>query len=349
MKYKHFNEWELAEDEYFVNWVLRPEAHSDKFWKQFLENNPEKSAEILLAKKIVANIQYAGNPRLDQIEYVKLFERILNSKRVRQSANIQLSGKRRRLVWLRYAAIFLLICAGAVLYQRQTAPTIDPDAGKKIELLTKESPEGSKLTTFLSDGSKVILNASSKITYPKTFSDSLRWVYLTGEAFFEIKSDSTRLFRVKSDFVNTEVLGTSFNVKAYSGATDISVAVAEGKVMVRSTHESSLQFEHTLLPYQEAKLDVKKGEVVKREFLGEQLFAWTKWQLIFDKEPLGKVIEELERWYGVRFEGIGTINTSETYSGSFDNDPLKVVLEALKSQNAFNYKIVGKKVLILKN
>ena len=345
MKYKQFNEWELAEDEYFVNWVLRPEDHSDKFWKQFLENNPEKSSDVLLAREIVSNIRYTDNPRLDQIEYVKLFERILNSKRIRQSTNIRISTHRRKYTWLRYAAILMLFGVGAVLYQQQR---FQP-AEENVEMLSKESPEGSKLTTFLSDGSKVILNAGSKITYPKSFSDTVRWVYLTGEAFFEVKSDTNRPFLVKSNLVNTEVLGTSFNVKAYFEDNEISVAVAEGKVKVRSTSESTLQFEHILTPFQEATLDVKKGEVLKREFLDNKLFAWTNWKLIFEKEPLYKIIQELERWYGVQFEMKDKIVTSETYSGSFDNDPLKVVLEALKSQNAFDYKIIGKKVIILKN
>ena len=349
MKYKQFNEWELAQDEYFVNWVLRPEEHSDKFWKQFLENNPEKSSDVLLAREIVSNIRYTNNPRLDKTEYVKLFERILNSKRARQSGTIQISTHRKRYLWLRYAAIILLFCIGAILYQKQDSRAKDLAPVEKVEMLTKESPRGSKLTTFLSDGSKVILNAGSKITYPRSFSDTLRSLYLEGEAFFKIKSDTTRPFRVKSALVDTEVLGTSFNLKAYLEDDEISVAVAEGKVRVSSTRKSTLQFTHTLTPYQEARLDIKKGEIVKREFLGNKLFAWTSWKLIFDKEPLYKIIQKLERWYGVQFMVEGEINTSETYSGSFDNDPLKVVLEALKSQNAFDYKIIDKEVLILKN
>lgn len=344
MKYKDFNHWELAEDAYFVNWVLRPNKHADKFWKQFLADHPEKSEDVLLAREIVTNIRYTDKPRLNDTEYNDLFERIISTKRSKRPSNV-FYVREAQYRWVRYVAAVTLVLASAILYNQYWLSS-HPSDEKTIQTLVKESPRGSKLTAVLSDGSKVKLNAGSKITYPKEFSDTLRLIYLTGEAFFEVESDPARPFRVKSDKVNAEVLGTSFNVRAYPDDRKISVAVAEGKVKVTNGDQSTVRFEHTLLPFQESEINVQSNQVVKRELQDDMIFAWTNWKLVFKEEPLSLILKRLERWYGVEFELKGAIKTSETYSGSFDNDPLKVVLEVLTSQDAFDYEIQGRKILI---
>ena len=335
----------MAEDDYFVNWVLRPNKHSDKFWEQFLSDNPEKSGEVLLAREIVTNIQYSSRPKLNDTEYNDLFERIVSTKRSRGSSYVPfLRGNRYR--WVKYAAVVaLLALSGIFLYQRSR---VDPHQSHEghLEMLTKESSMGSKLTTVLSDGSRVKLNAGSKIVYPKAFSDTLRRVYLTGEAYFEVVSDPERPFRVESDKVYTEVLGTSFNMRAYPDDHKISVAVAEGKVRVTNADRSTVKFEHILLPFQESELNILNDQAVKREFADDMIFAWTNWQLVFREEPLFSILKKLERWYNVEFEFKEKIETGESYTGSFDNDPLNVVLEALRSQGAFDYAIQGRKIEI---
>ena len=346
MKYKDFNYWELAEDAYFVNWVLRPNKHSDKFWEQFLADNPEKAEEVLLAREIVTNIRYVDKPKLSDTEYNDLFERIVGSNRSRRASG-DLHIRKANYRWIKYAAVVVLVLVSAILYNQNWLISNQSQSDEEaIQMLTKESPEGSKLTTVLGDGSKVKLNAGSKIIYPKKFSDTLRLVYLIGEAYFEVESDPAKPFRVKSGKVNTEVLGTSFNVRAYPDNSKISVAVAEGKVKVTNADAFTIKFEHTLLPFQESEINIKNNQVVKRELQDDVIFAWTSWKLIFKEEPLSSMLKKLERWYGVDFELIGDIETSVTYSGSFDNDPLKVVLEALASQDELDYKIQGRKVLI---
>lgn len=345
MKYKDFSSWELAEDHYFVNWVLRPNKHSDKFWEQFLADHPEKSGEVLLAREIVTGIQYSNSPKLNDTDYNDLFERIISTKRSRESSYAPFLQKN-RYRWAKYAAaVAVLTLLGVFLFQRSWLDSYQSQE-EIVRILTKESPMGSKLTTVLSDGSRVKLNAGSKIVYPEEFSDTLRRVYLTGEAYFEVESDPRRPFRVESNKVGTEVLGTSFNMRAYPDDHKISVAVAEGKVRVTNAGGSTMKFEHTLLPYQESEVNILNGQVIKRELRDDMIFAWTNWKLVFREEPLFSILKKLERWYNVEFEFKEKIETLDTYTGSFDNDPLNVVLEALKSQGAFNYEIQGWKIQI---
>src|SRR5699024_5556416 len=99
------------------------------------------------------------------------------------------------------------------------------------EIVTKH---GQRIHFRLSDGTKVILNAGSKLIAPKAFSDSARSVQLEGQAFFDVATDSARPFLVNTDRSLTKVLGTRFDVRAYPGDGRVEITVAEGKVALQS-------------------------------------------------------------------------------------------------------------------
>ena len=96
------------------------------------------------------------------------------------------------------------------------------------------NPFGMLSTITLPDGSKVILNAGTTITYPNAFVSKNREVEINGEAFFEVAHDAEHPFIVKANQINVEVLGTQFNVKAYEEDDWIEVSLSEGKVEVQS-------------------------------------------------------------------------------------------------------------------
>ncbi len=346
MRYQNFDKWDFVEDEYFVDWVLRPVEHSEKFWNSFLAENPEKRVVIMQAREIVAQMKYARDPKLEDREYVDLFEKILKTKKDfhhSDSKIIALNSK--STYYLKYAAGITIILITVIVFKinhQQTQEITSP-----VRLVTKKCPKGSQLTAVLSDGTKVRLQGGSSLTYPEVFDDSLRSVFLSGEAFFEVEKDPLKPFKVKSNWVTTEVLGTSFNVQAYPNDNIVSVAVAEGKVNVTSNENTNLQFQHTLEINQESELDIGKRQAIKRELYDDSKFAWTRWQLVFKKHTLQQIFQKLERWYGISIVIEGKIGMEETFSGSFDNDPINVVLEALKSQGAFDYNVSGKQVNIL--
>ncbi len=349
MSYKNFNAWEFARDPHFVEWVIRPNDYSRRFWEAFLSEHPEKAKDILLAKELVTSMDYEDTPTPKEEVYQDLFQRILESKRDHTGRTITREPKP-RLAWLKYAATIAMVGTTLFflgLYQNQ----IEKKPSIATELVKIESPKGSQITTHLSDGTRVRLNGGSYISYHKPFmTDTSRTVFLVGEAYFEVSEDPSRPFRVASKFVQTEVLGTEFNIQAYPGEKEISVAVAKGKVKVTNTPESDTSpFEHTLVRLQESRFNVQANQSFKNELADESAFAWTKWKLIFEKEPLREVFKKLERWYGVSFEFGSGLDFSETYSGVFDNDPLQVVLKTFRTQRAFDYQVMkNQKVKIMK-
>ncbi|WP_187376891.1 MULTISPECIES: FecR family protein [Butyricimonas] len=162
---------------------------------------------------------------------------------------------------------------------------------KKAKIHTLQIPRGGEYTLCLSDGTKITLNANSKIQYPDRFTGRERWVELEGEAYFEVAKDSGHPFVVRSRGAEVRVLGTSFNVKSYRGEAQQTTLV-EGAVEVANE-----QRKVRLMPGEQAVWEGNDFRV--REVNTASYTAWTKQRLVFDNEPLEGVLKILQRWYDV--------------------------------------------------
>ncbi|WP_258103440.1 FecR family protein [Marinoscillum sp. MHG1-6] len=245
--------------------------------------------------------------------------------------------------WRKYAAAIALAVMSSVLgyfilqsQMKHSAHTI-ADAG----WITKSTEAGQKLTLHFSDGSMVILNSNSSVTYPAQFSDTMRLVQMSGEVFFEVAKDPSRPFIAETPLLKTMALGTSFNINAYSGQSE-EVTLLTGKVKVSSTRESANNA--ILLPGQRITTDnviLNKSEVdLKTQAL------WKDGILYFKNTPMDEGLKSLERWYGVEIEVLNQPNLSLKLTGTFNNDYLSNVLKSLSYTVGFDYKINEKKVTI---
>jgi ferric-dicitrate binding protein FerR (iron transport regulator) len=190
----------------------------------------------------------------------------------------------------------------------------------------------------------VALNSDSKLTYKEDFLQN-RIVNLEGEGFFEVVKDEQHPFSVITDNISTTALGTSFNIKAYAGKPEIQVVLASGKVKVENKLDNSF---HEILPgeathYSTVNQTLKKGIVDVAAIL-----KWKDGILHFDKVPFNIIIEDLERWYGIDFQVIGTDKLPEyKCSGTFKpNEYLSNVLTALSYSVEFDYTIENENVIL---
>jgi ferric-dicitrate binding protein FerR (iron transport regulator) len=195
----------------------------------------------------------------------------------------------------------------------------------------------------LSDGTVVWLNGESKLYYPSTFSGSTREVTLEGEAFFEVAKDSLKPFLIEAQQSLTQVLGTSFNVRAYEGEETVEVAVLTGKVAFKAQEVESSQT--LLLPgcsgiYHKSGNRVKK---VKNE--DENFLSWKTGTLTFGRTPLAKVAADLSRHYKkeIRIED-ATISTLQITT-SFSGQTLLQVLDEISLLLNISYQIEGDQVI----
>lgn len=155
-------------------------------------------------------------------------------------------------------------------------------------------PRGKNFHLILADGTKVFLNADSKIEFPETFTGNERRVRINGEAYMEVTPDKTRPFIVETDYFTTTVLGTVFDVRAYS-AKDASLALVSGKVDVcdnKSKVHKAVNPDELLTWNNDGGMTVQHTDIYP-------LTQWKSGFFYFDKTPLVNIMQELGRWYNV--------------------------------------------------
>lgn len=163
----------------------------------------------------------------------------------------------------------------------------------KIELLT-----GSQYSMTLSDGTKVWLNAETTLEFPIVFINEERVVKLSGEAYFEVVHNSEKPFIVECDGQRIKVLGTSFNINAYSNEPTIRTTLLSGKVEV-SSRETGRSV--TLTPGRQSFLETKSGYIGVAEVDPSKAISWKDGVFYFVNEDLKSVTRILSRLYGVHF------------------------------------------------
>ena len=144
-------------------------------------------------------------------------------------------GIRRYLTVFSKVAAILLICLGSVYFIYEKAKPnghVEQAIVKNTDWQTKQTNKGAKSTIFLQDGTKVILNADSKLRFPKSFSGATREIYLTGEAFFDVAHNAAMPFIIHTDKMNIKVLGTEFNVKSYPEDSAYETTLIRGSIEV---------------------------------------------------------------------------------------------------------------------
>lgn len=226
--------------------------------------------------------------------------------------------------YLRNAAIWLLVLcsAGAALYVfKHREREIRPVVTRHVEAATGERKE-----VVLPDGSRVWLNAGSSIDYPLVFQGNGRHVSLAGEAFFEVTRDPAHPFVIRSGALRTQVLGTSFNIKAYPDDSAIAVSVVTGQVQVSSAHTSV-----ALSPDQQAVYGKSDDHLISRPYPNAAALAsWKDGKLQFRNKPLHEVVRTLERRFAVSISVDGPSRGCPVLHADFDdNEPVGRILEML--------------------
>lgn len=214
----------------------------------------------------------------------------------------------------------------------------------KFGTRTVSTEHGGFKTVILPDGSTIVLNANSSISYPKEFTDSLRKVTLIGEAFFDIKRNINKPFIVEAENLKIKVLGTSFNVKSYPKDEKIETTLVTGKVEV---HKQNIEQNPIVLePSERAVFDKKKSNIKVDKVDSNRIVAWQDGKLIFDNTPLKQVVLDLNRKYDVEFVIQSDSLLQYKYTGEFDNLELEEVLELLKISSPINYKYEENKIML---
>ncbi|SDG24611.1 FecR family protein [Chitinophaga filiformis] len=223
---------------------------------------------------------------------------------------------------------------GQLLYSGQPATA-------KLSYNILATPKGGQYQVVLPDGTKVWLNAASRLKYPVAFTGSERLVELEGEAYFETVKDAHKPFKVKAGEFEVQVLGTSFDVMAYKDEKNTHTTLISGAVKVASEKESRL-----LQPGQQAVVNTNAGIGVNTVNTDE-VIAWKNGYFSFRDADIAAVMRQLERWYDVTVSYPSGIPKG-TFSGEMGRGlTLSEALKILEQTNV-NFKIEeGRHIVIL--
>ncbi|MDR3268575.1 MAG: DUF4974 domain-containing protein [Tannerella sp.] len=273
----------------------------------------------------------------DQFDKDKARQRFLNRTHYRRKA-----GKKTALRLLYGAAAVALLLIVSYASYRQGGEQLK----SRFADMAIEAPLGSKIKMYLPDGTLVWLNAGSKITYSQGFGVDERTVYLTGEGYFEVVKNEKKPFRVKTEELHVNVLGTKFNFSNYPDNEEAIVSLIEGKVTADNAIGKNEKV--SLSPDEKVFLNKKTGQMRVLQHRAQSAVAWTNGYLFFDEELLPDIIKELERSYNVSIRiADKSLETSRFY-GDFtrEEQTIEEILNLLVSTNKLKYTMQGKEIVL---
>lgn len=238
------------------------------------------------------------------------------------------------LVKIAVAASVTAIFSAGYIFRKQLDSWLNPVTYQETVALNGEI----KLIT-LPDGTTICLNAGSRLKYPDKFKENTREVTLTGEAFFKVAHDSSKPFIIHSGKIKTTVLGTSFNVKAYTEDKSVKITVVSGKVGVvptTSRHPAVLLTSNMQMVYN------KTSQTLLTEKIDDasSVISWQQGKLQYHNTPLFDVLADVQRKYNVEIRADKNLLNCTLYA-DFNNMPLEKVLKLTEALINAHFKKEG--------
>lgn len=328
--YADFTATDFLADDFFMEWVLRPNAENRLFWEEWQQHYPEKRPLIDEARAIMLSLEYHRH-KLPAESYDRIWNALQAKLEERGSVYApeeEAVALRPKPYWRRAAAwagVCSLLAIGGYLLLRPA---------KKQELYTSQFGENRRLV--LPDSSVVILGPHSVLKAVNVRpGGGPREVWLEGEAYFMVKNHpvTAQPFTVHAGELDIEVLGTEFNVNNYNGNPRI--VLHSGKVALRNVQGTAQRI--VLEPGDMVEYRAGQDSYIRKKVAPEKYSAWVNNTLVFDRASLDEVAAELRHRYGVKLQFADSSLVQEEFSATLQQASVDVVIRAL--QEAFNMKV----------
>lgn len=223
------------------------------------------------------------------------------------------------------------------------AGAVDNSIGMKYNTLNV--PKGGEYSLILPDGSRVWLNSETTLRFPVQFAGGKRVVYLSGEAYFQVKKDTSAAFHVCTKQQKITVLGTTFNVSAYENDRFTETTLIEGKVAVEGGAERVV-----MKPSEQYILDKRSGVGELKEVETEFYTSWIDGKFYFTSFTFEEIVKKLERWYDFTMIYEEDDIRQMRFSGVINKHrPIEEMLRFLEKMTDIHFKISGKNIVAGKN
>lgn len=201
--------------------------------------------------------------------------------------------------WQRIAAVIIPLVMLVVFGKLYVQMSDELKASQVVAMLQEHTVSDECKTIALADGTQVRLNQSSVLLYPEKFSGKERKVFLTGEAFFDIKHDGRHPFHVSTPYFDITDLGTSFSVSSYATDVEVSTTLKTGKIELKIVGEDKV---YSMKPNDQLVYNVKTKAVDLRQVTDEDDgLNWRNKQISLDDVTLAEAARIMGDVYGVKF------------------------------------------------
>lgn len=225
------------------------------------------------------------------------------------------------------AAILILFWGGTKLYETTSVKE------NVIAYQTLYVPAGQRAELILPDSTHVWLNARSKLVYPISFGKDIRQVELNGEAYFDVIHNEKQPFVVKTPQMDIQVLGTEFNVTAYSSSSDFEVALLRGCIELSSPRLSS-----NYRMKEKEHIRLQNNKLISKDISDYDYFRWKEGLICFNNESVATIMEKLKLYYDIDIEVYNQKFINSRYTGKFrTKDGIEQVLRVLQIEHKFTY------------
>ena len=280
--------------------------------KQWMEESAENRLAFLKERKLFDAMLLLGN------------EEIIKNGKKRFSIN--LSSLRTELI--KIAAVVAITLGGSYFYYQSSLEK------ELMAMQTITVPAGQRINITLVDGTNVWLSARTSLSYPVKFGKNNRQVVLDGEAYFDVTKDKSKPFIVQTDNYNVEVLGTQFDVNAYSETGEFETTLMSGSVKVASASDSTQKI--TLKPNNKVYLQDGKLHVTAVDDYNP--YRWKEGLICFKNETFTSIMKDFEKYYGLTIQVKNKNVFKYVYTGKFrQTDGIDYALRVLQKDIKFTY------------
>lgn len=308
------------------DWLKENPANED-FFKTFVEQtDQEQDYNLEVDARKAWNKFKEEYINEHNLKLKDLITKIDKPKRYMDSGK---RSERKSKLYLFFMAAAAILLVTALFYAKFAVNHQENSKASTLAFRKISTTKGERISLELKDGTHIVLNSESELKIPKNYGIASRTIYLKGEAFFKVRFEKKHPFMVVVNHNFIEDLGTQFNVMAYD-TSEVQVAVQEGLVSVGKIGQGTNKKEL-------GKLTPNKLGIMKRNGKFEvsnisdidRYMGWTEGKLVFWKAPFSKVVEKLQRWYGVSCivsnPGLEKRTLTATYDNMSEDEVLKII------------------------
>lgn len=305
----------------------------DRYLKGETTNEENELVKRWLEENSNANPRWHDLDRSAKDQWLSsVFNEIKNTIHETEAKVVSLP-QRKRWLWRSIAAAAAVSLISFTLYLEW--PSLQSRL-HPVQLTTVQVPINQKREITLTDGSRVWLNTGSELKYPKTFNGKTREVYLSGEAYFDVRHDAGKPFIIHTGTVLTTVLGTAFNIKEDKSKHTIQVTVTRGKVSV----SNGVKLLGILIPNQQISFNTLKAEASQAIIDANEVIGWQQSDLHFEDVSFEDAITQLERHFNVKISFSNPkLKTCRFTGTSLNGEELDKILKVMCAFNNATYQI----------